>query len=79
MKTNEVKDALNNTGLPHLADKIQNSFLDLSKDDVKEVINQIKSFDNYYKQGWDKSETRQSLVSLIDNYVDTFRCYSLLA
>lgn len=79
MNTLEIKDALNNIGMPHLANKIESSFCDLSKKDVKEVINQIKDFDNYYKQGWKESETKQTLVGLIDDYVNAFRCYSILA
>ena len=79
MNTLEIKDALNNIGMPHLAEKVKSSFYDLSKQDVKELVEQIKSFDDYYKQGWKESETKQTLVSLIDNYINTFRCYSLLA
>ena len=78
MKTIEIKDALNNAGLPHLADKVKSSFYDLSKDDVKEVINQVKVFDNFYVKGWTDSDTRKTLNYLIDNYVMAFRCYSLL-
>lgn len=73
MTTNE-RDALNNIGLPQLADKNE-----LEKKDIKLIKEQIKTFDNYYlDNSFKESNTRKILRELVNNFCVNYRCYSLI-
>ena len=72
----KVSDALLNAGLPHLADQYRNNN-ELTKEQTKEIINQIEKFDNYYKKGWKGCETRETLKQLVNNYIIVCRWYSI--
>lgn len=71
------KDALLNSGLPHLADKyemLRGNIYDFSNSDIQEISNQIKAFDKYYISGWKDSTTRAIVKTIVNEYCDIFRC-----
>ena len=72
----KIMDALNNAGLPHLADQYRNNN-DLTKEQIKEIIKQINNFDNYYLKGWKESTTRETLKQLVNSYINICRWYSI--
>lgn len=73
MTVNE-RDALNNIGLPQLANKNE-----LTKNDIKLIKEQIKEFDNYYiDNSFKESNTRKTLKELVNNFCVNYRCYSLI-
>ena len=85
MKTMEERkqlwSAFANGGLPQFAEKVaygESEVFNFSKNEMKEIKKQIIDFDNYFISGWKESETRQTLVNFIEEYVDIFRSYSLL-
>ena len=73
MMTKE-RDALNNVGLPQLANKNE-----LTKNDIKTIKNKIDELDNYYiDDSFKESNTRKTLKELVNNYCVIYRSYSLL-
>ena len=66
MKAVEIRDALNNAGLPQLAIKVfKDDAPELTEDDRKVIKARIEDFDNYYRKGWKESNTRWVLKTLI--------------
>lgn len=68
----ELNDAFLNCGLPQMTNKS-----DFSKNEIREIIAQVKDFDNYYISGWKESKTRQTLKEFVNDYCSLFRWYSL--
>lgn len=72
--TIKERDALNNIGLPQLAEKNE-----LTKDDIKLIVNSVKEFDKrYLDNSFKNSETRQTLKNIVNNFCDVYRSYSLI-
>lgn len=66
MKAVEIRDALNNAGLPQLAIKVlKDDAPELTNEDKKVIKARIENFDNYYRKGWKESKTRRVLKTLI--------------
>jgi len=71
--TVKERDALNNIGLPHLAQDEE-----LTKDDIKTIIKTIGEFDKkYIDNSFKESNTRKTLINFINNYCVVYRWYSL--
>lgn len=64
MTRTQQLDALNNSGLPQLAEKVMLG-QGLSDADIKLIADTIVEFDGYYKSGWKESETRSVLLDMI--------------
>ena len=64
-RATSLRDALNNAGLPHLADKVRTDERDLSGSDRKEIKSRVSDFDGYYRKDWKESETRAVLMELL--------------
>lgn len=77
MTRQELHDAFLNGGVPQMTLKTDKGE-ELSKQDVREIYNQIKDFDNYYKSGWKESKTRKILVEFVNQWCDDYRCFSLI-
>ena len=77
MKKNEqqMRDALNNVGLPQL---VEMDFQNPTKKELKTIKEKVSEFDAYYESGWKESTTRQTLKEYVNNWVDDFRCHSLV-
>ena len=71
--TVKERDALNNIGLPQLAQSEE-----LTKDDIKTIIKTIGEFDKkYIDNSFKESNTRKTLINFINNYCVVYRWYSL--
>lgn len=68
-----LSDAMLNNGLPQMANK-----KDFSKNDIKIIIEKVNDFDNYYKDSYKKSETRETIKNYVNNYCVACRWYSLI-
>lgn len=64
MTRTQQLDALNNSGLPQLAEKVMLG-QGLNDADIKLIADTIVEFDGYYKSGWKESETRSVLLDMI--------------
>lgn len=74
-KNTQMREALNNVGLPQL---VGMDFQNPTKEELKSIKEKVVEFDDYYKCGWKESTTRQTLKDYVNNWVDVFRCYSLV-
>lgn len=81
-QNNKVTSALNNAGLPDIADLCYNktitNTLQLSKKEMQRIKTLIIDWDSYYKSGWQGSNTRQLLVDIVNEYATIYRSYSLI-
>lgn len=74
----QLKDALNNIGLPQLAQKLSIE-QEFTKDDFRTIKDTIQDMDNYYiDSSFTQSNTRKTLINFINNYCVVYRWYSLL-
>lgn len=74
----QLKDALNNIGLPQLAQKLSNE-QEFTKDDFRTIKDTIQDMDNYYIDGtFTQSDNRKALTNFVNEYCFAYRWYSLI-
>lgn len=72
--TKELKTLFNNMGKPNIANL--KSIYDMDKSDVRELRARDNEMLNDY-DNWENHEHRQLLINVINEWCETFRCYSL--
>lgn len=72
--TTKQRDLFNNIGKPGLAQL--ESIYDLTKQNIKELkqrdFEMLKEYDN-----WEQHDDRKLLISIVNEWCETCRCYSL--
>lgn len=70
----KTKEMLLNIGKPRLAN--MNSIYAFTKEDIKGLRQRDEEMLNDY-DNWRNHENRQLLISIVNEWCETFRCYSL--
>lgn len=72
--TIKQRDLFNNIGKPRIAQL--ESIYDLTKEDIKALkqrdLDMLSDYDN-----WEHHKDRQLLIDIINEWCETYRCYSL--
>lgn len=76
MQDTRTIDAFLNAGMPQYAEKIRQGET-LTKNDIKNIIENIKGFDSYYLKGWKESTTREIIKNIVNEYITIFKWFSI--